>query len=123
MYERSGDKLISRAAFVVRLLRHGAAALIIATLSLVVGMVGYALLGHMPWVDAFLNAAMILGGMGPVGDLTNDAVKLFAGAYALYSGVFFIVVTGILLAPVVHRIIHSLHVDEDDDDKAAKPGA
>jgi hypothetical protein len=79
--------------------------------SLLAGMVGYVALAGFTWVDAFLNASMLLGGMGPVGELPNDESKIFAGVYALYAGLVFIVSTGVLLAPVVHRILHKLHAD------------
>jgi hypothetical protein len=67
-------------------------------------------------VDAFLNAAMILGGMGPVGELSSDAAKVFAGLYALYSGLVVLIAAGVIFAPVLHRVLHSLHLAEDDDD-------
>jgi hypothetical protein len=69
----------------------------------------------MSWTDAYVNAAMILSGMGPVGQLNTTAGKIFAGSYALYSGLVIIVATGIILAPVVHRVLHQFHLDEDDD--------
>jgi hypothetical protein len=81
--------------------------------SLVIGMAGYHWLAPMGWVDAFVNAAMLLGGMGPVDPLKNDAVKLFAGAYALYCGVVFIATAGLVLAPVGSHILHRFHLDKD----------
>lgn len=86
------------------------AALVVA--SLAVGMAGYMTLGRMPAVDAFLNSAMLLGGMGPVGELPTDAAKVFAGLYALYAGLVFIASATILIAPVAHRVLHRLHVSE-----------
>jgi hypothetical protein len=115
VYERSSQPVISLRAFLIRLARHGVLALLVIAASLVIGMLGYISLAGMNAVDAFLNASMILGGMGPVRELTTDGSKIFAGVYALYSGVVFLVVAGILLAPVVHRIMHSLHVDEAGD--------
>jgi len=82
-------------------------------MSLVIGMVGYHWLAPMGWTDAFLNAAMLLGGMGPVDPLTNDSAKLFAGAYALYCGVVFIATAGLVLAPVGAHILHRFHLDRD----------
>lgn len=82
-------------------------------MSLVIGMVGYHWLAPMGWTDAFLNAAMLLGGMGPVDPLTNDSAKLFAGAYALYCGVVFIATAGLVLAPVGAHILHRFHLDKD----------
>jgi len=74
-------------------------------------MAGYHILENMGWVDAFVNAAMILSGMGPVGTLQTDAGKIFAGCYALFSGLVFITVTGIVLAPVAHRALHKFHLE------------
>lgn len=78
-----------------------------------IGMVGYHHFEKMSWVDAFANAAMILSGMGPLGPLTTNAGKLFAGFYALFSGLVFIVVTGILLAPAAHRLMHRFHMESE----------
>ena len=80
------------------------------------GVVGYRILGGLPWVDALLNASMILGGMGPVDALHTDAAKIFASLYALFSGIVFIGVMGIVLAPFVHRSLHKFHLDEKDVD-------
>jgi len=120
MFEHRKDALLPRAAFLRRLLRHfGLSAAILAG-SLAVGVIGYHILEDQAWVDAILNAAMILGGMGPVGELRTSAGKLFAAAYALYSGVVFLVVVGVLFAPVVHRALHRFHLEESDRDD---PGA
>lgn len=81
-------------------------------LSLGVGILGYHFVAGFNWVDSLLNAAMILTGMGPVGALNSDAAKLFASAYALFSGVVFITATGILLAPIFHRVLHRFHIEE-----------
>jgi len=80
--------------------------------SLAIGMVGYHLLEHLSWIDAFLNSAMLLGGMGPVNPPTSDGGKLFAGLYALYAGLVFIVSAGLMFAPVLHRLMHRFHFDE-----------
>jgi hypothetical protein len=113
MYESIGAELLPFREFIRRLIRHIGLAAVVLGVSLAVGMVGYREFARLRWVDAFLNASMILGGMGPVSDLPNDAAKLFAGCYALYSGVIFIVAIGIMIAPVAHRILHSLHLDQD----------
>ena len=94
MYEHVSEPLISRHDFTLRMLRHGAGALALLGGSLVIGIVGHAVLDNLDPVDAFLNAAMILGGMGPVDPLRNDAAKVFAGIYALYSGAVFLVAVG-----------------------------
>jgi len=88
-----------------------AAALLAVSLS--IGMLGYHWLAPMGWVDAFLNAAMLLGGMGPVDPLNNDVAKLFAGGYALYCGVVFIATAGLVLAPVGAHILHRFHLDQE----------
>ncbi len=116
LYEHRSEPLISWRAFGVRFARHLGFALVILGGSLVIGVVGYATLGHLSLVDAFLNASMILGGMGPVDVLQDNAAKVFAGIYALYSGVVFLVVAGILFAPLVHRILHRISLDPADDD-------
>jgi hypothetical protein len=120
MYEGRHAPVISNRAFAARLLRHAGLVLLILAGSLGGGIVGYVYLAHLSLVDAFLNAAMILGGMGPVSELQDDPAKVFAGVYALYSGVLFLVVAGILLAPVVHRIMHSLHVEESDSNETTR---
>ena len=100
--------------FAMRLLGHAGVAVGLIAVSLWLGMLGYRYLERMTWLDAFFNAAMLLGGMGPVKtvDMT-DAGKLFAGLYALYSGLMFIAVMSLMLAPVVHRILHRFHWSRD----------
>src|SRR5437868_2382497 len=95
--------------FVNRMRRFGTIALVLVVVSLLVGIAGYMGLDHLHFVDAFLNASMILGGMGPLAPLDNEPAKIFAGFYALYSGLVFLVVAGLLLAPVVHRVLHRFH--------------
>ena len=121
MYEPRQVPPLTVAGFTRRLLVHAGVALSLIGFSLGVGMVGYARLERMDWLDAFLNAAMILGGMGPVKtEGLSDAGKLFAGAYALYSGLVFIAVVGIMLAPVAHRLLHRFHWP-DEEASAAPP--
>ena len=110
-YESRKQAVASRRRFVGRLALSIAAALAIIGVSLVGGMLGYAHLEGMSWLDAFLNAAMILSGMGPVEPLKTDAGKLFAGCYAIYSGLIVVLTSGIVLAPIAHRILHRFHVD------------
>lgn len=111
MYEHRSSPLIARRLFWRRMATHVGAAFIIMTLSLVVGTLGYHLLGRLAWVDAFENASMILGGMGPVGTIANTPGKLFASFYALYSGVVFLFAAGLLVAPVFHRMLHHFHLE------------
>ena len=115
MYESYDEPLLSRTAFLGRVLRHLGFASVAVLLSLSVGMAGYIGLAGLKPVDAFLNAAMILGGMGPVDVLDSDGAKVFAGFYALYSGIFFLVIAGLVLAPFLHRVLHVLNLDDDDD--------
>lgn len=113
MYESRSHPLLPRAKFVRRELRHIAAALGLLAFSLVVGMAGYEHFEHLAWRDAFLNAAMLLGGMGPVDPPKTDGGKLFAGLYALYAGLVFLFAAGVVLAPVLHRIMHKFHWEQD----------
>jgi hypothetical protein len=112
MYEPSSSRLLSARQFSVRMVRHLGVVVLLVAFSLLMGMVGYVALGDMTWTDAFLNSAMLLGGMGPVGDLPTNTAKIFAGCYALYAGLVFIASFTIILTPVVHRIAHRFHVDK-----------
>lgn len=94
------------------LARAGLFAFGLLAASLAIGMAGYHWLAPMPWVDAFVNAAMLLGGMGPVDPLANDEVKLFAGIYAMYCGVVFIATAGLLIVPVANHVLHRFHLDQ-----------
>ncbi|QKV56582.1 MAG: hypothetical protein HT580_04540 [Dechloromonas sp.] len=111
MYESVKEAPLAWAAFVRRLLGHGAFALGLIAVSLVVGMFGYRWFEQLSWVDAFLNAAMLLGGMGPIHPPQTTAGKLFAGFYALYAGLAFLVTAGLLFTPVLHRLLHRFHWD------------
>ncbi len=111
MYEKRVEGLASTRAFARRVGRHTAIAATLIACSLAVGMSGYHALEGLPWLDAFVNASMLLGGMGPVDALHTDAGKLFAGCYALYCGLVVIVAAGLLLAPFVHRLLHHFHLD------------
>ena len=112
MYESKNQSPIPSASFVRRLFTHLGLACGLLLVSLGVGMVGYRALEHLSWVDAFLNAAMLLGGMGPVNPPQTDAGKLFAGCYALYAGLVFIVTAALLFTPVLHRLMHHFHWSE-----------
>ncbi len=114
LYEHRSVPLLPVRLFWRRMARHGGAAAAIVLASLYGGTVGYHVLGRLPWIDAFLNASMILGGMGPVDALVSSKAKLFAALFALYSGVVFLLVAGILVAPVFHRILHYFHMERED---------
>jgi hypothetical protein len=112
MYERCTVRPLARRHFMWRMVRHTAGAVAIVAFSLAIGMWGYGYFEGLPWRDSFLNAAMLLGGMGPVNDPKTDGGKVFAGVYALYAGLVFIVTAGLLLAPAVHRLLHRFHWSE-----------
>jgi hypothetical protein len=112
MYESKKQPPLARRNFAQRLLGHLAIAVLVMAASLAIGMVGYHVLEQLPWIDAFLNAAMLLGGMGPVNAPVSAAGKLFAGCYALYAGLVFIITAGLMFAPVLHRLMHRFHWDD-----------
>lgn len=111
MFEHRRQPLIPFSAYLRRQAGHVLIALGIILGSLILGMLGYYFLEGMTWVDSLLNASMILGGMGPVETLHTDGGKIFASVYALYSGVIFLVVAGVLFAPAFHRVLHHFHVE------------
>jgi hypothetical protein len=118
MFEHHQQPLLPRQLFLRRVGRFAAAALLLVGISWVIGILGYRLLEGFSWIDSILNAAMILGGMGPVNPLKTDAGKLFASFYALFSGIVFLVSVGVLVVPILHRLLHQFHLqaDQDDDD-------
>ncbi len=111
MYEDRHTPPLPPRRFVRRMADHVAVAAVLVFVSLLVGMWGYEHYEHMPWRDAFLNTAMLLGGMGPVDPLHTNGGKVFAGVFALYAGVVFLVVAGLFLVPVIHRIAHLFHFE------------
>jgi hypothetical protein len=110
-YESRHEPLLTRVAFLRRLAVSLGAASLLVGVSLLGGMAGYHYLEGEGWTDAFVDAAMILSGMGPMGRLSTNPGKLFAGCYALYSGLALIVATGLIIAPVLHRLFHRFHLD------------
>jgi len=118
-FEHHRQPLLSKKAFLIRVLRYGGFALGIVLGSLAVGIIGYHLTEGMGWLDALVNAAMILGGMGPVSELHSDGGKLFASLYALFSGIVFLMAVGVFLAPIVHRLYHRFHLELGMDEKNA----
>ena len=112
MFEHRSKPLLPLAAYYRRLARSAGLGVLVIVFALGVGMIGYHTLEQMSWVDAFVNAAMILSGMGPVSPLQTNAGKIFAGGYALFSGLAFFAILGIIFAPAVHRFLHRFHVDE-----------
>ena len=116
MSGRRKKPLLPRKVFALRVLRSLALALGIIGVSLGLGMLGYHFCAGLSWLDALLNASMILTGMGPVNELTTVAGKLFASFYALFSGVVFITSVAVLLAPVVNRFLHKFHLEFENPD-------
>ena len=114
MYEPKHHKLLTHAEFYARMAMHLGVAILLLAFSLVIGMIGYVSTEGVEWIDAFLNSAMLLGGMGEVDPLKTSGGKLFAGCYALYAGLVFIVCVAIVLTPVIHRVMHHFHVGEKD---------
>jgi hypothetical protein len=112
MYEHRRTPLLPVRLYYIRLAQHAALAVAILLVSLGAGMAGYAYFERLGWRDAFLNSAMLLGGMGPVDAPQTPGGKLFAGFYALYAGLVFLATGGILLAPIMHRLLHRFHLEE-----------
>ncbi len=121
--ERLAQPIATRARFFRRLGANVALALVFIAVSLAGGMAGYHWLGGLGWIDSFLNAAMILSGMGPVDALQNNAAKIFAGLYAIYSGLLVVATSALILAPVLHRVMHRLHVKDEQDHDGEDTGA
>jgi hypothetical protein len=118
MYERRHEPLLPRAAFRRRVVGHAAAATGVVVGSLGFGTLGYHIFEGMPWIDALLNASMLLGGMGPVGELHRASGKVFASVFALYSGVVFLIVASLIFAPAFHRFLHRFHLELTGEEPA-----
>lgn len=123
MFEARSQRLLPLRKFLGRLVRSSAAAAGIVVGSLAIGVGGYRHFEHLSWLDSLLNASMILSSMGPVTPLRTDAGKWFASLYALFSGVAFITVVGVLFAPIVHRLLHQFHLDVDGGEEVEGPDA
>lgn len=111
-FERRTQPVAPKSTYRARVIRNLIIGAALIWLSLLAGAFGYHRLEGLPWIDAFLNAAMILGGMGPVASLATDAGKIFATVYALYSGLVLLLSAGIIMAPAVHRVLHRFHMPE-----------
>ena len=117
MYEHRSQPLLPRPLFVRRVLGHVLTALVVIVGSLLIGILGYRFAEGLSWLDSLLNASMILGGMGPADTLHTTAGKFFASFYALFCGVVFLAVAGIFLAPMVHRLLHRMHLEPSGPSK------
>jgi hypothetical protein len=122
-FEHKSKPIASRRAFAGRVGHNAAIAFLIIITSLAVGIAGYMHFEDMSFIDAFLNAAMILSTMGPVAQLKTEGGKIFAGLYAIASGLLLFAIAGLLLAPVYHRMIHRFHLGDDEDDGRLKTEA
>ena len=114
-FEHKALPLIPKIQYYKRQLRFLGYALVLLTVSLGIGMIGYKYFTDMEWIDAFLNASMILTGMGPVNPMESFGAKFFAGCYAIFSGVIFLSTVAVMFAPLVHRLLHLMHIDESDE--------
>jgi hypothetical protein len=110
-YERRHEPLLPHAVFLRRVALHAGIAFGIVFGALFIGVVGYHSVAQLSWIDALLNASMLLGGMGPVNELHTTGAKLFASFYALFSGIVFLVSVGVLFAPIFHRFLHRFHIE------------
>jgi len=115
MYEHKSKPLLPRRKFYQRLAQSAGVVAGIVVFSLLLGSAGYHYLDELPWIDALLNASMILAGMGPVDPVKSTAAKLFATFYALYSGIAFLTMVAILMAPLLHRFLHKFHLEMSED--------
>ena len=113
MFEHHTKPLLPFRQYLLRILRYSGFALILIGFSLGIGVVGYHYFNELPWLDALLNASMILTGMGPVNPMKNDGAKWFASVYAIFSGVAFLSTVAVFLTPMVHRLLHRYHLDQD----------
>jgi hypothetical protein len=123
VYEHKSRPLLSRRAFYRRMARHVGAALTLLFSALSIGVLDYHWTEDLSWLDSLLNASMILGGTGPVGEFKTSAGKLLASAYALFSGVIFLAFASIVMAPIAHRFLHKLHMDISDNERDAREWA
>lgn len=114
MFEKKQDRLAPKKVFIGRLTKFLLFSMLVMSIALGLGVLGYHHIGKLNWIDALLNASMILSGMGPVDTLPDDDAKLFASIYALFSGVVFISTAGIMLTPLFHRVLHKFHIDDDE---------
>ena len=114
---RSQSPAVTHRTFVRHLAKQAGYATALVGVSVVLGMAGYHWIARFSWVDSFLNACMLLGGMGPVGELPNGASKIFAGLFALYSGLVFLACALFLLTPVFHRVLHKFHLEQSKEPK------
>jgi len=117
MFERRHEQLLPQRKFLRRLVKFALISVGLIIISLVIGMAGYVSFEGLSWVDAFLNAAMLMGGMSQINSLQTDSGKIFAGIYALYCGMVLLIAVGIFAAPIVHRFLHHFHLEGERKDQ------
>ena len=113
--EHRKQKVVSLPQFLIRVGRYALVSAMLIIFSVFIGTVGYHHFGQLSWLDSFHMSSMILTGMGPVAEMETDAAKIFSSFFALYSGVAFLSITAVFFAPIVHRLLHILHVESDED--------
>lgn len=114
MFEQRSKPVLPFHLFIWRMLRYALFSFLLITVSLGIGILGYHYINDLSWLDSLLNASMILTGMGPVDVMKNDAAKWFASFYSIFSGVVFLSTVAVFLSPMLHRLLHRLHVDDED---------
>ena len=112
--ERLNEEVVPFPNFVIRLGQYALFSFMLIVLSVGIGMAGYRYIAELRWIDSFHMACMILTGMGPVVEMTTDSSKFFSSCYALYSGVAFLTIVGVFLTPIIHRVLHVLHIEKDN---------
>lgn len=115
MFEHKTEPLAGGKVYRARIVKYSFISLFMLIGSLLVGVLGYHFIARLEWIDAFMNAAMILGGMGPVDPLPDKAAMIFAGCYAIFCGVIFLLSMGVIISPIVHRFYHKFHLEIKDN--------
>jgi hypothetical protein len=121
MFERYSKPLASRGEYLIRVLRYAGFTALLIGLSLGIGVIGYHFFNELSWLDSLLNASMILTGMGPVNSMDTNAAKWFASVYSIFSGVAFLSIVAVFMAPIVHRFLHKHHLDDENAEEESKP--
>ena len=115
MFEHKKHPILPFRLFLIRVLRFFLYSFVIICVSLFIGIAGYHFIAGLDWTDSFYNASMILTGMGPVNEMTTVSSKVFASFYALFSGIAFLSTVAVLFAPIIHRFMHIMHLEDDKD--------
>jgi ADP-glucose pyrophosphorylase len=115
LFEHKTHQILPFNKFITRLIKYFLFSCFLIAFSLAIGTVGYYYFAHISWIDSFYNASLILTGMGPVNEMPTDSAKLFASFYALFSGIAFLSTVAVIFAPIAHRLLHILHINEDEN--------